>query len=137
MSDEHLLIDISLGDLLGGVDDMSTTPTGDLSTVAGVSNVEAAIIRRILCVPGSLAHRPDYGAGLLSYKNAPLTLPMQQRLARDIRAQLKLETRVQEVKSIAFNYNDNAPDRCVLTLVCVIVGYGEKTVSFTPFSLVG
>ena len=102
--------------------DIKTTPK-DADTVSGVDNVREAVRRRIITRPGTLIHRPDYGANLLKYQGAPLTLSKKQEMANAIVENLKREDRVKEVTSISFDESTDG-----ITTVKVkynIVGYGE------------
>lgn len=53
-----------------------------LKGVTGDELVAQRVVRGLLCEPGDIVHRPDWGAGLQAYANEPPTLSTQQRLLK-------------------------------------------------------
>lgn len=77
------------------------TATGDIATMAGVTNLQRAIGRRLAAMPGSVLHRPAYGAGLPEFLNQPGTPAKQQQLINRVKQHVIKERRVAEVLSVA------------------------------------
>lgn len=126
------LEDVLLTDL-AFTDDLQTTPQGDFDVLSGTANLKAAILRRILTVPGSLAHRPDYGCGLLSFVNAPLTIAVRRQLVSRIAEQLPRDARVKKVTSVSIAVVDSEPSKMTISLEVEAVGIGATTFKYTPF----
>lgn len=125
--------EVLLEDTLHKKDLQIRTGTGDIDTIRGLDNVKDAIIRRIMTRPGSLVHRPDYGAGLIDFQGAPLTLATKQEIASRISNNLKRDPRVVSLKGVLFNYEDRSPERVTITIKAEILGYGETVLEFAPF----
>lgn len=68
--------------------DLSTSPTGDLSTVSGIERGKQRILRRLLTNPGDYLFEPDYGAGLGRYVGASVNTT---EIVALIEGQLRLE----------------------------------------------
>lgn len=120
---------------LAFTNDLQVSSTGDFDTISGTANVKAAIMRRIMTVPGSLAHRPGYGCGLISFQNAPMSLAVRRQLAGRIAEQLPQDPRVLAVKSVGISAQDDAePSTIRVSVVVELVGAGEVTFTYTPFS---
>lgn len=77
------------------------TASGDIATMAGVLNLRRAIGRRLMAMPGSVVHRPEYGAGLPEFLNQPGTPAKQQQLVNRARQHVLKERRVDEVLQVA------------------------------------
>lgn len=125
--------DILLTDLLHEKDLQIQTGTGDLATKKGLENIKDAVLRRIITKPGKLVHRPDYGAGLLDFQGAPVTLATKQEIARRIENNLKRDPRVKNLKSVSFDNEDAAPELLIITIKFDVIGYGETVLEFAPF----
>ena len=112
---------------------MFVTSSGDLGRITGLDNLRKALFRRLVTVPGSLVHRPDYGVGIKRYQNAPTTFSMQAKIASEIRAQFEKEPRIQSVTGISIVCADDAPRLEKISVVLTPVGYTEQVMTFTPF----
>jgi len=106
---------------------------GDLVTISGLDNVKAAIFRRLMTVPGSVAYRPTYGVGIPHFQNAPMTLEVQRSLALKISEQLPLDNRIESVGSVEFQLSEVTAGLVTLIISVKIRGYGDVEFTFTPF----
>jgi hypothetical protein len=79
---------------------------GDLPTSEGQDNLRKALLRRWVTEPGTFAYRPEYGAGLLSFRNAVMNLENQRAIAKRIEEQSLKDKRVEKVSSIQFSLNE-------------------------------
>lgn len=77
------------------------TPTGDLQTVAGLENVRGALRRRMATTPGTLIHRPDYGAGLEDWVEVAATPGARAQVANRVRRQVLRDARVADARAEA------------------------------------
>jgi phage baseplate assembly protein W len=107
--------------------------TGDLAPMSGLENIKNAIFRRIFTEKGAIAHLPEYGVGLKSYQNAPLSLANKRALALEIQNQLTQDPRISEVTSLSIENSDREPDKVYIIVKVKVVGYQELAVKFTPF----
>lgn len=123
-----------LGTDLAFSDDLQVTATGDFDTLSGTDNLRAALLRRILTVPGSLAHRPTYGVGLLAFQNAPLTLAVKRQLLARLAEQLPQDSRVAKVNSVSITSDDATPSTTVIKISVEAVGIGSVQFAYTPFN---
>jgi phage baseplate assembly protein W len=114
--------------------DLQVTATGDLDIISDLPNIKQAILRRILTIPGSLMHKPQYGCGILGFQNAPLTLAVQRQIAQKIAANLPRDPDVNKVVSVNVSTDDAAPGRLVVAVTADIVGHGTVTFKYTPFN---
>ncbi len=110
----------------------SKTSSGDLGTINGLMNLERALFRRLVTVPGTLVHRPTYGVGVLLYQNAPATFAIQQKLSSLIQEQFEQDPRVESVTSVQFITEDD-PRMTKIAVSIKVVGYTEQVMTFTPF----
>lgn len=78
-------------------DELQVTASGDLLLREGRPNARAALRRRLICSPGALIHRPDYGAGVLDYLELPNSLSTRTQLGNAVRRNLLADDRVGEV----------------------------------------
>nr|WP_199065128.1 hypothetical protein [Chromobacterium sp. ASV5] len=69
-----------LNHFVGG--DLSTSPTGDLSLVAGLERGKQRVLRRLLTNPGDYVFHPEYGAGLGRYVGQIINVPQLTGLIR-------------------------------------------------------
>lgn len=113
--------------------DFENNGTGDLETVEGLDNIRAAILRRIMTTPGSVAYRPTYGVGILEYQGAPMTLQVQRSIALRLQDQLPLDPRIESVNSVEFIVSDDIPGLLRIIVNVKIKGYGDDQFTFTPF----
>lgn len=119
---------------LAFTNDFKVADNGDLDTMSGLVNIRNAILHRIITVPGTLAHRPNYGVGLPEFKGAPPTLAVQRQLAVRLREQLPLDDRIEAVTGVSVSYQDvSEPDTITIVVKVKLVGYGDATFDFTPF----
>jgi phage baseplate assembly protein W len=107
--------------------------TGDLETITGLDNMKAAILRRLMTVPGSVAYRPDYGVGIQNFQNAPMTIEVQRSLALRVSEQLPLDNRIESVSSVEFQLSETTAGLAKLIVSVKIKGYGDAAFDFTPF----
>jgi phage baseplate assembly protein W len=126
----------ALGTDLAFDDDFQISPSGDFDTISGIENVRRSIFRRIITVPGTLIHRPNYGCGLVAFQGAPVTLDIKRQIAHKIATNLPLDPRISKVTNVSVNAEDGTPDTLVVTVSVVIAVYGEVTFTFTPFTQV-
>jgi len=125
---DNFLIDLRF---TGG--DFNTTNTGDLDTIDGLDNLRQAIMNRLITVPGSLAHRPNYGAGVKRFQNALSSLDQQRKLLLTIQEQLEQETRIEEITGISFTQDGVNPGQFTIQLKIKPVGLNELDEEFDPF----
>lgn len=120
---------------LAFTDDLVVSNTGDYELMTGLVNMKNAILRRVITVPGTLAHRPNYGVGLPLFKGAPPTIQVQRQLAIKIREQLVLDERIEEVTGVSVRYEDaSMPDTIIITVRVKLIGYGDVSFTYTPFT---
>lgn len=115
------------------IGDLKKKATGDLDTLEGLRNVKNALFHRLMTRPGTLAHRPEYGVGLQDYQNGINSLSKQRQLALRIQTQFEQDPRVESVQSVAVDGYEDQPDLVKLIVRVQIRGYGENTLTFTPF----
>jgi phage baseplate assembly protein W len=113
--------------------DLKRSSTGDLDVIDGLENVKNALFHRLITVPGSLIHRPEYGVGLKMYQNSISSLATQRQLALKIEEQFLRDPRVEEVTSVSVSIDRANPQKVTIIVLVKIVGYGENEVQFTPF----
>lgn len=126
------LEDVLLRDIAYTSLDWKVTAGGDFDTHAGINNLKAALLRRLLTTKGSFVYWGNYGVGLKNYQNATLTLSVQRQLAMDIKEQFELDIRVEEVKSVIITQD---PDNTSLITVLVkidVAGVGDSSLQFEP-----
>ncbi|QIY81514.1 phage tail protein [Chromobacterium violaceum] len=68
--------------------DLTTSPTGGVTTVSGIERGKQRVLRRLLTNPGDYVFHPDYGAGLGAYVGQIVNIPQLTGL---IRGQMLLE----------------------------------------------
>lgn len=112
---------------------MSLTATGDIATISGLENLKQALFNRMITVPGSLKHRPDYGVGVPLFLGAASSLSKQQELAYKIKEQCELDARVEEITGVALDYSDTRPELVKVIVRVKPVGYDESTMTFQGF----
>jgi phage baseplate assembly protein W len=120
-------------DLRHEQDFVKTESGGDLQTISGLDNLKAAVIRRIMTLPGEVIHRPNYGAGLTSFQNAPNTQDTRRAIAAKIEEQLLRDPRIEGVESISFSNTDSRPELVTIAVHVLAKGYGELPIEFRPF----
>lgn len=118
--------------------DIEWSPTGDLATASLKENLKQAILRLLVTVPGSLLHRPAYGAGLLVYQNAPMSLDAQRRIITAISNEVAKDKRVLAVNEVSISSEDDTPQNVLITVKVEAEGYESLSFDFRPFnSMVG
>lgn len=115
-----------VGDLVG-------TSSGDLGTVSGLANFKRALFHRLVTVPGTLLHKPTYGVGIGNYQNAPNSFTQQQKLANLIKEQFEQDPRTLKVNSVSISSADATPQKMVIVVSVIPIGYTEQEMRFTPF----
>lgn len=106
---------------------------GDLATVDGIENVRQALLRRLVTMPGSLIHRPQYGVGIGQFQGALASFATQQQLALRIQEQFAREDRIESVDRVVVSVQDQQPDMTRVLVTVKIVGYGDRVLEFIPF----
>jgi phage baseplate assembly protein W len=97
-------------------DELLISPTGDLRTRAGRTNLRGALTQRALTGRGELLHRPAYGGGLPDGVELPNTPAQRGEMASRLRANALRDSRVREVTvGVAAGVNDD-PNRAGMTL---------------------
>lgn len=114
--------------------DMARNSSGDLATVSGLANYKLALFHRLVTIPGSLAHRPEYGVGVGLYQNGLSSFTKQQKLASKIIEQYKKDPRTQSITKVSILANDDDPQLTRIQVVVVPVGYTEQSIEYTPFN---
>lgn len=89
------------------------SPTGDLRVLGGRPNLDAALRRRVSTSPGTLLHRPEYGAGMPDFLEQPHSPALRQQLASQIRRNVLREPRIANVR---VSVGVAVPDRPIVTL---------------------
>lgn len=125
--------EILLTDIEHDQDFVREDGTGDLQTISGLENVRQALLRRLMTVPGSLAHRPEYGVGIKLFQNKPFTLEFQRQIANRISEQFVRDTRVEKVSQVAILPDSNNPSMVKIIVSVKIKGYGDAEFNFVPF----
>lgn len=126
--DEVLLTDVAhLGDFI-------KTSKGDQDILSGLRNMRNALFHRLLTVPGTLIHRPDYGVGIKRYQNAVNTIAVQQQLAIKIKDNFLRDDRVESVLGVLISYTDEKPELVEIKVRVKIRGYEDPAqLTFIPF----
>ena len=118
---------------LAHVGDLVRTSGGDIGTINGLANLKNALFHRLMTVPGTLVHRPNYGIGITQYQGAPSSYAIQAALAAKITEQFELDPRVASVTGVRIASDDDNPSQFVVAVRVVAKGYTEETMIFTPF----
>jgi phage baseplate assembly protein W len=106
---------------------------GDLATLAGLANIKAAVLRRIMTTKGSVVHRPDYGCNLKALQNSPVTLAVKEKFAQELVDQFKNESRIEAITQVSFFNEDKSPEQLRIVVKFKVAGYGEASVEIVPF----
>jgi hypothetical protein len=125
--------EVFLTDLAFSEEDFVVTPAGDLDTMTGLDNLEAALMRRLLTMPGTLIHRPDYGLGIKQFQNAISSLATHRKIAVLINEQFIRDARVQSVEGIQVIPDVDNPAMTKILVKLKPVGYDEVVMEFIPF----
>lgn len=123
----------ALGRDIAFAGDFEVSATGDIDLISGLENIRQALMHRLVTSPATLIHRPNYGVGVKDYQNAPATLATQRKLALRIQEQFEQDDRVEEVTSIAVNFDAIDPSRTTIIVKVKVQGYDESAMSFIPF----
>lgn len=73
------------------------TPSGDWPGVEGRPCLKADILDRAMTMPGELVHRPQYGAGLERFVEAPATPTTRGQIIAALRGNLERDPRLAEI----------------------------------------
>lgn len=114
--------------------DLVRDSSGDLETIVGEANLKEHLFRRLITVPGTVIHRPEYGVGIKRFQNAPMTLDTQRNIAKRIEEQFLRDARVAEVTGVRFETEDLPTGQFRLIVRVRVVGSGEEEMDFVPFS---
>lgn len=126
--EDSLLTDIGFTDAL----DFRSDANGDIEIVNGISNLKAALMRRLLTMPGTVITLPDYGVGLKNYQNAPMTLAVKRELANLIKEQFERDSRVVKVTSVRMEQDAVNAALITIDVRIEIAGAGEQNLQFDP-----
>jgi len=112
--------------------DFVAAPNGDFSLAKGIVNVKQRLFHRLITVPGSLVHRPDFGIGVQRWQNDISTISRKRDLASLIKDQFEQDDSVKRLESIQIvNIKDNGTFE--LRYKVGIVGYGLIDETVSPF----
>lgn len=114
-------------------DDFVRTTSGNLELEDGLDNMKTQLLRRLITVPGSIVHRPDYGVGIHQFQNVTLTLAVKESIALAIRSNFEDDPRVVTVNSVSFDREGDKPDTFIVLVNAELVGFGEQAIEFKPF----
>ncbi len=128
--DENLLIDLRFNG------DLSATTTGDLSTVKGLDNLRQALFNRLVTVPGTLAHRPEYGAGIKRWQNKLESFTNKREAALAVQEQFLQDRRVDDVLAVQFTQDELNSGKFTVLVRVRVVGYNNQEIQFDPFETV-
>lgn len=123
--EDFLKTDLSLA---GG--DLQPATGGDFLTVSLEENVKQAVFNRIITVPGTLLHRPNYGVGLPAFLNEPLSMQKKKDLARTIKQNVERDPRIEEVTAVSIQEVGEGTGVVDLSVSYKIVGYGLVTSNY-------
>ena len=93
--------DTYLRDLNRTEGDYKASVSGDIESVTGMKNLEQSLLHRLITMPGTLIHRPDYGIGIQLWQNGPLTFEKKRQLAVRIDEQYRRDPRVVRIRQIS------------------------------------
>lgn len=114
--------------------DFVKSASNGLQTITGLANLKQRLFARLITVPGTLVHRPNFGVGLKKYQNNISTFSQQNALANKIQEQFLLDPGVQDVVGISFDNTDNEPSLVVIQVSVIPVGYTDAIqMDFVPF----
>ena len=125
--EQNLLVDLRFEG------DLQVTKTGDLDTISGFDNLRQRLYHRLITVPGSLAHRPEYGVGVKEFQNEVGSLDKQRNLAFRIQDQFEQDPGLEKVRSIAIRQQDSEPGEFKVIVRYKPVGRNELDEEFDPF----
>lgn len=107
---------------------------GDIQTVVGLENLRIALLHRLITIPGTLIHRPQYGVGVGLFQNALNTLDNQRLLATRIVENFGRDNRILEVEAVQVIENED-PSLLQINVKVQIVGREDAQVlEFAPFA---
>lgn len=116
--------------------DLVLTAKGGFDTISGLANVKEALFRRLLTVPGTLIHRPNYGVGIKLFQNKLPDMETKRTIVSRIQDQFEQDVRVEKVVGVSITNEDKTPDLVRINVRVKLVGYGEQTFGFSPFEAV-
>ncbi len=112
--------------------DFRAAPNGDFALSKGLDNLKQALNNRLLTVKGTLAHRPDYGVGIKTYKSAIASLTKKRELAKAIEQQFLRDERVTSLDGVAFDKEEQDGTFIIKYSITTAAGEGLEE-SFDPF----
>ena len=107
--------------------------SGDRDLITGLDNFKEALLRRLITVPGSLIHRPQYGVGIKLFLGSLSSLTKQRELAVKIEENFKRDPRVDKITGISVSFDDRNPSLTYIIVRVRPVGYDEVEMKFEPF----
>lgn len=114
--------------------DFGPTETGDIKRISGKNNLRQAILHRLITVPGTIIHRPDFGVGIKLFQGVLNTLEKQRELALKIRQQLEEDDRIESVDSVQFTQSDDyRQGTFIVNVKITAAAIGELEESINPF----
>jgi len=111
--------------------DFVAAPNGDLEIIKGRENLRQQLLHRLITVPGSIVHRPEYGVGVQRWQNGVGNIASQQDLAMTIKRQFEQDFRVVKVKSITINKQDGGQFTVAYSIEAL--GLGAVVEQIDPF----
>jgi hypothetical protein len=106
---------------------------GNLEKISGLDNVRQQLYHRLITVPGSIVHRPNYGVGAQNFQNVTLTIARQRELALRVQEQFSQDDRVVRVLGLSFSADEFQPEKFTIICRVELQGYGETELNFQPF----
>jgi phage baseplate assembly protein W len=111
--------------------DIVPAQNGDIQIIRGIQNLKQALFNRLITVKGSLAHRPNYGIGVQSYRNKISSIGTQRELALEIKNQFEQEERIDKLVSVSFKAEPSGI--FIVNYRVLAKGFGEIGESINPF----
>lgn len=122
-----------LTDLVHDQGTLLESASGDLDTVSGLSNLQQALFHRLITRKGTLIHRPTYGVGIKDYQNALGSIGTYRKLAAEIDEQFRQDFRVQDVRGVKIEQDQNNPGLFKVIVTVQTAGFQELPLTFIPF----
>ena len=110
--------------------DFDATNSGDLRQSDGLSNLRQAMLNRLLTIPGTIPHRPNYGVGITSFKGIVNSIENQIELMHRLQEQFEDEERIAEILGLSFTPNENNPSEVTMRLTVRPVGQEAQLMDF-------
>lgn len=113
--------------------DFKSSSSGDLEQISGKDNLKQKIFNKLMTVPGTLLHRPDWGIGITQYQGSVSSIEKQREIALKIKEQLEEEDGILSVKSVSIKNNDPVTGAFEISLKIEAEGVGEIVIEAQPF----